>query len=75
MFIRESYQKDFEAAVFLKHGHTSKVSSIEGFVPEFKQEMDQLLNEFFDPKIPYKQTEMEEKCQYCPYVDICNRRQ
>lgn len=75
LFIRESYQKDFEAAVFLKQGHTSKVNSIESFVPDFKQAMDELLNEFFDPKIPYVQTEMEEKCQYCPYVDICNRRQ
>jgi hypothetical protein len=75
LFIRESYQKDFEPAVFFKHGHTSKINSIGSFIPDFKQEMDQLLNEFFDPAIPYVQTEIVEKCQYCPYVDICNRRQ
>lgn len=76
LFIRESYQKDFEATVLHKiHKQTNKISSIEPFADAFKLGLDKLLDEFFDSKISYKQTEHQEKCQYCPYVDICNRRQ
>ena len=75
LFIRESYQENFEAGVFYKQGsEVHKITSIESFEADFKHELDQLLTEFFDPAVPYQQTEHQEKCQYCPYVDICNRR-
>lgn len=73
LFIRETWQKDFEAGVF--HKSASKVNSIEHYSLEFKQKMDELLNEFFDPSIPYVQTKIEEKCRYCPYASICNREE
>ncbi len=76
LFIRESHQKDFHAAVMHKNGKMlEKVNSIQDFSAEFKQELNELLDEFFDPEIPYQQTDNQDKCQYCPYVDICNRRQ
>lgn len=73
LFIRETWQKDFEAGVFDKSA--SKVNSIELYALEFKQKMDELLNEFFDSSIPYAQTKIEEKCRYCPYASICNREE
>ena len=76
LFIRESYQKDFEALVQHKsQSGVNKVQSIDHFAEEFKQELNELLEEFFDPSVPYLQTENQDKCQYCPYVDICNRKQ
>ncbi len=73
LFIRETWQKDFEAGVFDKSA--GKINSIEHYSVEFKQKMDELLNEFFDPNIPYIQTSVEEKCGYCPYASICNREE
>jgi len=73
LFIRETWQKDFEAGVFDKTA--SKVNSIEHYSIEFKQKLDELLNEFFNPQVPYIQTSVEEKCSYCPYAAICNREE
>jgi hypothetical protein len=76
LFIRESHQQDFEAGVFYKNQkQIEKVPSIQTYVNEFQLGLNQLLDEFFDPTIPYTQTENLEKCQYCPYVGICNRKQ
>jgi hypothetical protein len=76
LFIRETYQHDFEAGVFIKHNKDLvKVNSMATFHEDFKEELNSLLNEIFDVNIPYSQTEHVEKCQYCPYVDICHRRE
>ncbi len=40
---------------------------------EFELELRRLLNELFDPAIPFMQTPDEKRCTYCPYVGICNR--
>jgi RecB family exonuclease len=40
---------------------------------EFEHRLKKLLNEIFDPAIPFVQTEDEDRCKYCPYKGICNR--
>lgn len=76
LFIRESYQHDFESGVFIKNNkELVKVRSMDAFNENFKEELDRLLQEIFDISVPYSQTSQVEKCQYCPYVDICHRRE
>jgi len=76
LFIRETYQHDFEAGVFIKnYKDLAKVTSMDAFNDNFREELNKLLSEIFDPAIPYSQTKHVEKCQYCPYVGICHREE
>ncbi len=40
---------------------------------EFFNQTKKLLQEIFNPEIPFAQTEDETRCVYCAYKDICNR--
>jgi hypothetical protein len=40
---------------------------------EFESSLLKLLNEIFDPEVPFKQTKDEARCTYCPYAGICHR--
>jgi hypothetical protein len=46
--------------------------------PEIKSEFEPLLvgllEEIFNPEIPFVQTSVEEHCQYCPYTSICGKQ-
>ena len=39
----------------------------------FEFRLTQLVNDIYDPRVPFTQTEDEGYCQYCPYNRICNR--
>ncbi|MEL7005051.1 MAG: PD-(D/E)XK nuclease family protein, partial [Bacteroidota bacterium] len=39
----------------------------------FEEELKILLQELFNPTIPFDQTEDLMKCSYCPYKEICDR--
>ncbi|MFM2134933.1 MAG: hypothetical protein RL021_333 [Bacteroidota bacterium] len=40
---------------------------------DFEAGLRRLISEIFDPAIPFRQTEDEANCTYCPFKDICNR--
>ena len=40
---------------------------------EYRQYLDSLLNEIFDPTIPFTQTEELAHCTYCDFKDLCYR--
>jgi CRISPR/Cas system-associated exonuclease Cas4 (RecB family) len=42
-------------------------------LPEFEAELTNLLDEIFDPEVPFDQTENKEACQYCQFAQICYR--
>jgi hypothetical protein len=49
---------------------------VEDFAPyaaEFRQRLTALLEEIFNPDIPFTQTEQEEKCAYCDFKALCRR--
>jgi PD-(D/E)XK nuclease superfamily len=41
---------------------------------EFEQRLIHLLEEIFDPEIPFTQTTVEEHCQYCNFLAICGKQ-
>lgn len=76
LFIRDTYQHDFEAGVFIKNNKEHvKVQSIELYIKDFRIELERLFAEIFDANVPFTQTAHTNKCQYCAYVDICHRRE
>ena len=40
---------------------------------EFKEKIEELLKELFNPDISFKQTEDHQRCSYCLYSEICHR--
>lgn len=40
---------------------------------EFLGQTQTLLEEIFNPSVPFRQTEDETRCAYCVYKDLCNR--
>jgi hypothetical protein len=40
---------------------------------EFEPKLVQLLEDLFNPALPFTQTKVEEHCQFCPYRSICNK--
>jgi len=40
---------------------------------EFESQLKNLLDEIFNPEIPFAQTSDEARCTYCAFKDICNR--
>lgn len=74
MFIRESYQAEFESAVYYKPAKEKvRVHSLDDFYADFKERLDQLISEFMDPSIPYIQTDEMATCKNCPYSNICGK--
>ena len=49
------------------------VDDVHRLFPEFKHHLKLLLEELFDPTIPFDQTSDPEPCKYCPYSSICYR--
>ncbi len=41
---------------------------------EFEGQLGRLLQQIWDPKIPFSQTDDESKCVFCPYATICSRK-
>lgn len=40
---------------------------------EFRERLTSLLQEIYDPEVPFEQTSVTERCKYCDFREICNR--
>lgn len=40
---------------------------------EFVENLQKLLEEIFDPDVPFVQVKNKKKCEYCPYKTLCRR--
>jgi CRISPR/Cas system-associated exonuclease Cas4 (RecB family) len=49
------------------------VENVDQLIPEFEQHLKILLEELFDPNIPFDQTTNLDTCNFCPYQNICYR--
>ena len=49
------------------------INDLSLLLPEFKQHFDALLEEIFNPDIPFTQTKNERSCLWCPFKELCNR--
>lgn len=43
------------------------------FADDFESKLQELLEELFNPELDFIQTEEEDSCKYCPYIEICHR--
>lgn len=49
------------------------ISDLSVFLPEFKEQFNILLEEMFDPTIPFAQTTNDSNCRWCAFKELCNR--
>lgn len=40
---------------------------------EYEKGLKNILQQIFNPEIPFSQTNDTDRCKYCPYIGICNR--
>jgi hypothetical protein len=73
--LREIFDESFNPYLQMKEGRKPgfEVEDYREFKEEFTLELRRLLEEIFDPEIPFDQTAHVDKCQYCPYQEICSR--
>ncbi|HYI76071.1 MAG TPA: PD-(D/E)XK nuclease family protein, partial [Chryseolinea sp.] len=64
------FEDDFKFG--LKVGKTF-VDDADTLLPEFHIRLKSLLEELYDPKVPFDQTEDVELCKFCAYQGICYR--
>jgi len=68
--IRELFKSDFSPLIQFKK---KDVQDIKIYLDEYEMYLKDLLIEIFNPEISFSQTSDTKKCDYCPYVGICNR--
>lgn len=73
--LREMFGEDFDPYLQQKLPRKSgvEVEDYREFEVEYKQGLQTLLEELYDPSVPFDQTEDLTKCGYCPYKEICGR--
>ncbi len=49
------------------------VNDLSLILPEFRQHFDALLEEMFNPAVPFTQTENSRSCEWCAFRELCNR--
>ncbi len=64
------FDKNFQFG--LKVGKTY-VEDVDPLLGEFELHLKTLLDELFDPVVPFDQTTDTEMCRFCPYESICYR--
>jgi len=73
--LREMFGDDFNPYLQLKLPRKEgvEVNDYRQFEEEYKTGLKSLLEDIYNPDIPFDQTDDLKKCGYCPYKEICGR--
>ncbi len=70
VYYLRSIFKDFNPAIcFQKH----PIDDLSIYISEFKEMFDELIEEIFDPEIPFSQTKNNKNCEWCAFKEVCGR--
>jgi len=67
---RGIFEKNFDARLLLKHPTEDDITPHEA---TFLEALSKVLQELFDPTVPFTQTADTSRCATCPYKGICQR--
>ncbi|MBI9058008.1 MAG: PD-(D/E)XK nuclease family protein [Labilibaculum sp.] len=73
--LKEFYNDSFDCILSQKEGRGKavKVEDYKVFKEEFVDGLKELLEEIFNPEIPFSQVENKDICRTCVYSEICHR--
>jgi ATP-dependent helicase/DNAse subunit B len=74
-FMRSIYSENFDPFITVKadSNKNERVNDVSIFFEEFADLLNQCLSEMFNPDVPFKQTDNEKNCQYCPFKALCGK--
>ncbi|PMC24543.1 nuclease [Hoylesella buccalis] len=70
LFIQQTAGEDYDPTLLLEK---EKVLDIGEYDAKFKENLQQLLSEIYNPSIPFAPTSELKRCTYCPYRQLCDR--
>ena len=70
LFIQQTAGEDYDPTLLLEK---EKVLDIGAHDAKFKENLQQLLSEIYNPSIPFAPTSELKRCTYCPYRQLCDR--
>lgn len=72
---KEIFKEDFNPYLQQKEpgGTAAEVQGYNNYQSEYESGLRTMLEEIYDPEVPFSQTDNLEKCKYCAYVGICGR--
>ncbi len=75
LYIHRAASADYSPIVRMGEPRKNKeeVTDFAQHEEEFRGRLKELLEEIFHPDIPFRQTEIPEKCLYCDYKDLCKK--
>ena len=75
LYIHRAASEDYSPVVCLKEPRKSEIPVLDFslYEEEFREELQQLLDEIFHPEVDFTQTEIEEKCAYCDFKAFCRK--
>lgn len=73
--LKEVFNDNFDPYLYQKEGRKTGIEVLDykDYDPDFQTKLKELLEELYNPEIPFDQTEVLKKCEYCPYKEICGR--
>ena len=72
---KEIFQEDFNPYLQEKEPRKAgiEVNDYRDYKAAYEDGLRTLLEELYNPGIPFSQTDNLDKCKYCPYIGICGR--
>lgn len=74
MYIHKASSDEYSATIELGESRKKEtVTDFSVYENDFRILLQQLLQEIFNPDIPFTQTEIISKCEYCDFKSLCKR--
>ena len=68
LFIQHTMSEDYDPTLFLGR---DKINDIQDYAAEFRENLEKLVSEIFEPQRPFVPTEDKKTCGHCPYRQLC----
>lgn len=75
LYIHKSANENYSSDILMGEPRQPKeaIEDVTPHIAEFNNELNQLVQEIFNPEIPFKQVEDEGRCEFCDFAKICKR--
>ena len=75
LYIHRAASEDYSPVICLKEARkeAEPVTDFSIYEDEFREGLQNLLDEIFHPEVDFTQTEVEEKCAYCDFKAFCRK--